>query len=248
MRHTFLSRPASAAAGSPPGRGRGAARKTGAPAPARSRGPDRPVRSSPQNRGRRPRHWGCGPPRYLRPERVRLAARTLRTLTHDLLISGVTPADLTRARVYPFIWDEPGTLARERHRYDGLVQFFEAAAAADDALLVWLGRGACPPGRSAWEESMVLLPAVPRGSPHGPAWFWHDLFARFRQYGSTWPGTPRRPDSGHGTGDHGDQGSGVPGSGRSGRGDPAEAGPAVPSSGPVRGLAAACVRSVQAWG
>lgn len=88
--------------------------------------------------------WGYGPPRYLRSERVRLAARTLRATTYDQLVDGVHPADLTKADVYPLAgayplgWDEPGALEWGRGCYDGLTQFFEAAAAADDAVLVWL--------------------------------------------------------------------------------------------------------------
>ncbi|MFF8906305.1 YfbM family protein [Streptomyces olivaceoviridis] len=88
--------------------------------------------------------WGYGPPRYLRSERVCLAAQALRATTYDQLVSGVTPADLTKADVYPLAgayplgWDEPGALEWGRHWYDGLMQFFEAAAAAGDAMLVWL--------------------------------------------------------------------------------------------------------------
>ncbi|MER6369755.1 YfbM family protein, partial [Streptomyces mirabilis] len=43
--------------------------------------------------------WGYGPPRYLRSERVRLAARALRATTYDQLVRGVNPADLTKADV-----------------------------------------------------------------------------------------------------------------------------------------------------
>ncbi|MTE17559.1 DUF1877 family protein [Streptomyces sp. TRM43335] len=82
--------------------------------------------------------WGYGPPRYLRPERVRIAAQELRTTPYDQLISGVDSADLTRAEVYPLGWEESGVLEWGRHWYGGLTQFFEAAAAADDAMLVWL--------------------------------------------------------------------------------------------------------------
>ncbi|GAA5071614.1 YfbM family protein [Streptomyces similanensis] len=83
--------------------------------------------------------WGYGPPRYLRPERVRLAAEALRATSYAQLISGVEPAELTGAEVYPLGWDEPGSLEWGRPWYDGLVQFFEAAASGDDAMLVWLG-------------------------------------------------------------------------------------------------------------
>jgi hypothetical protein len=88
--------------------------------------------------------WGYGPPRYLRPERVRLAGEALRATTYTQLISGVDPAELTSAEVYPLAgaypigWSEPGALEWARHWYDGLTQFFEAAARVNDAVLVWL--------------------------------------------------------------------------------------------------------------
>ncbi|MEU9383175.1 YfbM family protein [Streptomyces sp. NPDC048279] len=82
--------------------------------------------------------WGYGPPRHLRPERVRLASEALRATTYTRLISGVDPAELTKADVYPLGWSETGALEWGRHWYDGLTQFFEAAAGADDAMLVWL--------------------------------------------------------------------------------------------------------------
>ncbi|MFJ3797897.1 YfbM family protein [Streptomyces sp. NPDC090088] len=82
--------------------------------------------------------WGYGPPRYLLPERVRLAAEALRATGYGRLISGVDPAELTSAEVYPLGWSEPGVLEWGRPWYDGLTQFFEAAAKAEDAMLVWL--------------------------------------------------------------------------------------------------------------
>ncbi|MFJ6389539.1 DUF1877 family protein [Streptomyces sp. NPDC091972] len=82
--------------------------------------------------------WGYGPPRYLRPERVRLAAETLRTISYDELINSVDPAEGTDAEVYPLGWSEPGELDWVRPWYDDLTQFFEAAAGANDAMLVWL--------------------------------------------------------------------------------------------------------------
>jgi hypothetical protein len=50
----------------------------------------------------------------------------------------VDPAELTSAEVYPLGRSEPGALEWGRPWYDGLTQFFEAAARADDAMLVWL--------------------------------------------------------------------------------------------------------------
>jgi hypothetical protein len=82
--------------------------------------------------------WGDGPPRYLRPERVRLAAEALRATAYAQLISGVDPAELISAEVYPFVGDETGSLEWGRTWYDDLTQFFEAAARTDDAILVWL--------------------------------------------------------------------------------------------------------------
>ncbi|MFF7935583.1 YfbM family protein [Streptomyces sp. NPDC007940] len=82
--------------------------------------------------------WGYGPPRYLRPERVRLAAEALRATSYDQLVSGVDAAELASAVVYPLGWSELGSLEWGRPWYDGLTQFFGAAAKADDAMLVWL--------------------------------------------------------------------------------------------------------------
>jgi hypothetical protein len=82
--------------------------------------------------------WGYGAPRYLRPERVQVAAEALRTTNYAQLISGVDPAELISAEVYPLGWSEPSSLEWGRPWYDGLTHFFEAAARADDAMLVWL--------------------------------------------------------------------------------------------------------------
>ncbi|WP_348541852.1 DUF1877 family protein [Streptomyces sp. SAI-127] len=50
--------------------------------------------------------WGYGPPKYLRPERVQLAAEALRTTNYAQLISGVDPVELTSVEVYPIGWSE----------------------------------------------------------------------------------------------------------------------------------------------
>ncbi|MEV5084947.1 DUF1877 family protein [Streptomyces sp. NPDC056159] len=42
------------------------------------------------------------------------------------------------AGAYPLGWSQPGVLEWARHWYDGLTQFFEAAARANDAVLVRL--------------------------------------------------------------------------------------------------------------
>ncbi|MFF6949082.1 DUF1877 family protein [Streptomyces iakyrus] len=46
----------------------------------------------------------------MRPERVRLAAGALRATSCAQLISGVEPAELASAEVYPLGWSEPGSL------------------------------------------------------------------------------------------------------------------------------------------
>ncbi|MFK0024965.1 DUF1877 family protein [Streptomyces sp. NPDC090798] len=66
------------------------------------------------------------------------ANRSLRATSYAQLISGVNPAELTSAEVYPLGWSEPGALEWGRPWYDDLTQFFEAAARAGDAMLVWL--------------------------------------------------------------------------------------------------------------
>ena len=82
--------------------------------------------------------WVYGPPRYLPPDRVREAAERLTALTYDLLVAGVTSAELTETEVYPQHWDAPGSLEWARPWYDGLTEFFEAAALDGDAMIIWL--------------------------------------------------------------------------------------------------------------
>jgi hypothetical protein len=45
--------------------------------------------------------WGYGPPQYLTPDRVRLAADTLQQTTYGQLIEGVDPSELAEARLPP---------------------------------------------------------------------------------------------------------------------------------------------------
>ena len=80
--------------------------------------------------------WGYGPPKLLSAERVRLAAEALRSTSYDSLIDGVDPAELFG--VYPGVWDQPDALEWGRSPFDSLAVFINAAAAASDALLIWL--------------------------------------------------------------------------------------------------------------
>jgi hypothetical protein len=82
--------------------------------------------------------WGYGPPRLLRPDRVRLAAESLGTLPYDRLIAGVTPYDLDAGAVYPHGWDEPDALEWGREIHRDLTAYVGAAADSGDALLVWI--------------------------------------------------------------------------------------------------------------
>ncbi|MEV4943849.1 YfbM family protein [Streptomyces zaomyceticus] len=82
--------------------------------------------------------WGYEPPRYLTDERVRLAAEKLGRMTYDELIRGVDHAELAAAEVYPQIWDSPSSLEWAGDVFPALTEFFQAAASADHAILIWL--------------------------------------------------------------------------------------------------------------
>lgn len=82
--------------------------------------------------------WGYEPPRYLTRDRVRLAADIMRQTTYDQLIEGVDPAELTKAEIYPQIWDSPTSLDWARDLFTPLTEFFQGAASAGHAVLIWL--------------------------------------------------------------------------------------------------------------
>jgi hypothetical protein len=80
--------------------------------------------------------WGYGPPRYFRADRVAFAAEELGRRSFDDLIRGVDPGELARAETYS--WHVDDTFEWARVYYDGLVEFFAAAARDSDAMLVWI--------------------------------------------------------------------------------------------------------------
>jgi hypothetical protein len=84
--------------------------------------------------------WGYGPPRYLPPDRVHLAARVLAGYDYSTLAAGVTDEELHDAKVYPV--PEPSSAFDEvswaREWFDPMVAFFIAAAADGDAVICWL--------------------------------------------------------------------------------------------------------------
>ncbi|MFJ9825711.1 YfbM family protein [Streptomyces sp. NPDC101160] len=83
--------------------------------------------------------WGYGPPRFLSPERVRVAAETLAATPHEALVEGVRPAELAEAEIYPtVVWERGESLDYVTSHYQALVPFFRAAADAGDAMLIWL--------------------------------------------------------------------------------------------------------------
>lgn len=82
--------------------------------------------------------WGYGPPRYLAPERVRLAADVLDRTTYDQLVQGVDPSELTKAEIYPQIWDSPASLEWARDLFTSLTEFFRGAASTGHAMLIWI--------------------------------------------------------------------------------------------------------------
>lgn len=82
--------------------------------------------------------WGYGPRQYLTPDRVRLAADILHQTTYDQLIQGVDPSGLTRAEIYPQIWDSPASLEWARDLFTPLTEFFRGAASTGHAMLIWI--------------------------------------------------------------------------------------------------------------
>ncbi|MFE6839662.1 YfbM family protein [Streptomyces sp. NPDC057705] len=82
--------------------------------------------------------WGYGPPQYLTPEQVQLAADTLHRTTYDQLIRGVDPSELIRAEIYPRIWDSPTSLEWASDLFTPLTEFFQGAASAGHAILIWI--------------------------------------------------------------------------------------------------------------
>lgn len=81
---------------------------------------------------------GYGPPRYLTPEQVATAAAELADLTEDDLLRGVDPAELTRAEIYPNVWDRTDEPTWATHHLPDVKQFIATAAKNCDAVICWL--------------------------------------------------------------------------------------------------------------
>jgi hypothetical protein len=82
---------------------------------------------------------GYGPARYLAPGEVRQGASHLTTVPFDRLADYFDPAQMYADNIYPAIWNDDHALEYLRGHYEGLVRFFSAAAAAGDAIILWLG-------------------------------------------------------------------------------------------------------------
>lgn len=82
--------------------------------------------------------WGYGPPRLIRPERVRVAAEAFARISPASLAEGIGPADLAAAEIYPqVVWERGEPLDWVTGHYEALGEFFRASRAGD-AVLVWI--------------------------------------------------------------------------------------------------------------
>jgi hypothetical protein len=83
--------------------------------------------------------WGNGPAHYLTPAEVAEAATALAALPYEKLVEGIEPADLNAADIYPLdSWTSPAALDWPRPWYEALPPYFQSAATAGDALILWL--------------------------------------------------------------------------------------------------------------
>ena len=82
---------------------------------------------------------GYGPARYLTPAEAQAVAEALKAIPAKDLMARYDADALVDAEIYPQIWDE-GEQAREyiQYYYEQLVTFFAQAAAAGDAVLLYI--------------------------------------------------------------------------------------------------------------
>lgn len=81
---------------------------------------------------------GYGPARYLSADEAERAASYLQALPWEDLAGHFDQARMTADGIYPAIWDDDDALDYLRVNYAVLVTFFGAAAAAKDAVILWL--------------------------------------------------------------------------------------------------------------
>jgi hypothetical protein len=83
---------------------------------------------------------GYGPARYLTPREVVEIAGLLASLPRAELASRYSAQALTKAGIYPNIWDreEEDGLGYLLHHYDALVEFYRNAAKQGHAVFKWI--------------------------------------------------------------------------------------------------------------
>lgn len=81
---------------------------------------------------------GYGPARYPNPSEVEEAAAYLTAVRWEDLAGHFDPARMTADGIYPAIWDDGHALDYLRVNHAILVKFFGTAAAAGDAVILWL--------------------------------------------------------------------------------------------------------------
>jgi hypothetical protein len=81
---------------------------------------------------------GYGPARILSSEQVRVVSRALDELPFDEVFAEFDAEEMTRANVYPNVWDEPVDELREEleHYYGEIVSAYAGAAQRGDAMLL----------------------------------------------------------------------------------------------------------------
>ena len=80
-----------------------------------------------------------GPARLLRPHEVKAISTALNAIGDDDMRARYAPEQMTDAQVYPEIWDDDDALDYVMLHYRSLVEFYGAAAARGDGLIVYIG-------------------------------------------------------------------------------------------------------------
>jgi hypothetical protein len=82
---------------------------------------------------------GYGPARFLNPKEVKQTAKALSEISEAELLSRFDPVELNAAGIYPETW---GEIEKEQEyigqHYRALVNFFQEASEAGDAMLLYL--------------------------------------------------------------------------------------------------------------
>jgi hypothetical protein len=102
-------------------------------------GPRRILLGGAKLAGASEQHVGTGPPRYSTPEQVKAAAVDLRALTEQSLRESFDAEEFVGQDVYPDIWSDGNEgIDYLMEYYPALVEFYAAAAASDQAVMLFL--------------------------------------------------------------------------------------------------------------